>query len=175
MTSPVVTTIDSWPLAQTAPMWPLLVYFGGALATAVGMIVLSYFLGQRHQDRATGEPYESGVVPTGSARTPFDIPFYLVALLFVIFDLEAVYLFAWAVSARELGWAGYAGALFFVGVLVAGLIYEWGVGALNWGPRPRRRRRIPPDRSRPAQAGNPCEPQPPETAAAGTMAETPPR
>jgi NADH-quinone oxidoreductase subunit A len=98
-----------------------------------GMLALSYLLGQRHRERATGEPYESGIVSTGSARLRFSAKFYLIAMLFVIFDLEAVFIFAWAVAFRELGWAGYLGALVFIGVLVAALIYEWRVGALDWG------------------------------------------
>jgi NADH-quinone oxidoreductase subunit A len=98
-----------------------------------GMLVLSYLLGQRHQERATGEPYESGIVSTGSAQLRFSAKFYLIAMLFVIFDLETVFIFAWAVAFRELGWAGYLGVLVFIGVLVAALIYEWRVGALDWG------------------------------------------
>ncbi|MCX7014303.1 MAG: NADH-quinone oxidoreductase subunit A [Candidatus Sumerlaeota bacterium] len=100
------------------------------------MIMVSFVLGARHSDRATGEPYESGIVSTGSARLRFPIHFYLVAMFFVIFDLEAVFLFAWAVAVRELGWAGFAEALVFIGVLVAALAYLWRLGALDWGPKP---------------------------------------
>ena len=95
------------------------------------------FLGERHQDRATGEPYESGIVSTGSARVRFSAHFYLVAMFFVIFDLEAVFLFAWAVAVPELGWVGYAEVLVFVGVLIAAWGYLWRIGALDWGPKPR--------------------------------------
>ncbi|HEY9436261.1 MAG TPA: NADH-quinone oxidoreductase subunit A [Blastocatellia bacterium] len=102
------------------------------------MLALSYLLGQRHRARATGEPYESGVVSTGSARLRFSAQFYLVAMLFVIFDLEAVFIFAWAVAFREVGWTGYAGVLAFIGVLVAALIYEWRLGALDWGSKGRK-------------------------------------
>jgi NADH-quinone oxidoreductase subunit A len=105
----------------------------------VVMLTLSYLLGQRHRERATGEPYESGIVSTGSARLRFSAKFYLIAMLFVIFDLEAVFIFAWAVAFRELGWAGYLGALVFIGVLVAALIYEWRIGALDWGDGRRKR------------------------------------
>jgi NADH-quinone oxidoreductase subunit A len=89
-------------------------------------------LGQRHSDRATGEPYEVGIVSEGSARVRFSAKFYLVAILFVIFDLEAVFVFAWAIAGRELGWAGYAGLLVFLLVLAVALIYEWRLGALDW-------------------------------------------
>jgi len=105
------------------------------------MIALSHVLGQRHQDRATGEPYESGIVSTGSARLRLSAKFYLVALFFVIFDLEAVFLFAWAIAFRELGWVGYVEILVFIGILVAALIYLWRLGALDWGPVDRRKQR----------------------------------
>src|SRR5262249_7716977 len=106
------------------------------------MLAVSYLLGQRHLGRATGEPYESGIVSTGSAQLRCPAQFYLVAMLFVIFDLEAVFIFAWAVAFRELGWAGYAGAMVFIGVIVAALIYAWRVGALDWGSKGREARRI---------------------------------
>jgi NADH-quinone oxidoreductase subunit A len=105
------------------------------LVLVVGMITVSYVLGQRHTDRQTGEPYESGVVSTGSARIRFDVKFYLIALFFVIFDLEAMFLFAWAIAARQAGWAGYFDILVFIGVLVTALIYLWRLGALDWGRR----------------------------------------
>ena len=121
--------------------WPLVVYFLFAVALVVLMTVLSYILGQRHRGRATGEPYESGIVPTGSAWIQHDVKYYLVAMLFVIFDLEAVFIFAWAVSLREVGWAGFFEALIFIAVLVAALAYIWSMGALDWGPS--RARRVP--------------------------------
>jgi len=108
------------------------------------MLGLSSLLGQRHQDRETGVPYEAGVAPTGSARLRFAARFYLVAIFFVLFDLEAVFIFAWAIAARSLGWSGYLGVLIFIGVLVATLLYEWRLGALDeWGrPGQRQRRRV---------------------------------
>ena len=116
-------------------LWPLIVYFIAVLALVASMLVLSYLLGQRHAERATTEPYESGIVSTGSARLRFSVKFYLVAMLFVIFDLEVAFVIAWAIAFRELGWAGYLGVLFFIAVLVAALIYEWRLGALDWGSR----------------------------------------
>jgi NADH-quinone oxidoreductase subunit A len=111
-------------------------FFGGAVILLVTfMLLLSNVLGQRHHDRATGEPYESGMILTGSARMRFDIKFYLVAILFVVFDLEAVFVFSWAVALRELGWAGYIEMLIFIGVLAAALVYLWRMGALDWGTR----------------------------------------
>ena len=117
----------------TADLWGLLVYALAAVLTAGGMIALSYVLGERHSERATGEPYESGVVSTGGARLRFSVKYYLVAVFFVIFDLEAVYLFTWAVAGRETGWMGYGAALLFIAILVVALAYLWRVGALDWG------------------------------------------
>jgi NADH-quinone oxidoreductase subunit A len=119
-------------------LWPLAVYVAivGVLVSA--MLSLSFVLGQRHQDRATGSPYESGILSEGSARVRFSAKFYLVAMFFVIFDLEAVFLFAWAVAVRETGWAGYAEVLLFITVLLATLAYLWRVGALDWRQGSRR-------------------------------------
>ena len=115
-------------------LWPLGLYFLIALVVAGSMIGLSFVLGERHSDRATGQPYESGIVSTGSARVRLSVKFYIVAVLFVIFDLEAVFIFAYAVAYEEVGWAGYAGLLVFVAVLVVALIYELRMGALDWEP-----------------------------------------
>ena len=124
--------------------WPFVLYAALVAVVAAGMIGVSAVLGQRHKDRATGQPYESGVLQTGSGRLRMSIHFYLVAILFVIFDLEVIYIFAWAISLRELGWSGYWGVLVFIGILVAALIYEWRMGALDWSrPRsPRGRARL---------------------------------
>ena len=119
--------------AGPADLWGFLVYALAAVLTAAGMIALSYVLGERHSERATGEPYESGVVSTGGARLRLSVKYYLVAVFFVVFDLEAVYLFAWAVAGREAGWTGYGAALLFIAVLVVALAYLWRVGALDWG------------------------------------------
>ncbi len=142
------------------PLWPLAVYFGAVVLIVAGMLGLSFLLGQRHAERATGEPYESGVLPTGSAHVRFSAQFYLVAMLFVIFDLEAVFLVAWAVAFRAVGWVGYLGAVAFVGVLGVGLAYEWRVGALEWGDS-RLRRAVSPaaiqGREEPVLAASPRE------------------
>src|SRR5262249_11906057 len=99
------------------------------------MLGLSYLLGQRHQAKATGEPYESGIVSTGSARLRFPAQFYLVAMLFVIFDLEAAFIFAWAIAFRELGWNGYSGVLGFTGARVARLASGRRLGLPRWGSK----------------------------------------
>jgi len=115
-------------------LWPLIAYFAAVVALAAAMVGLSYGLGQRHRERATGEPYESGIVSTGTARLRVSAQFYLVAMFFVVFDLEAAFIFAWAIAFRELGWAGYIEILIFIGVLLAALVYLWRMGALDWGP-----------------------------------------
>jgi NADH-quinone oxidoreductase subunit A len=118
-------------------MWPLFAYFAFVLVLVTATLVISYLLGPRHSEPATGDPYEGGIVSEGSARARFSARYYLIAAFFVVFDLEAVFLFAWAVAARELGWAGYYEVLLFVGVLFAALIYLWKIGALDWTRKPR--------------------------------------
>ena len=113
-------------------LWPLAVYAVIVGVLVIAMLGLSYVLGQRHQDRATGSPYESGILSEGSARVRFPAQFYLIAMFFVIFDLEAVFIFAWAVAVRETGWAGYAEVSLFIMVLLATLAYLGRVGALDW-------------------------------------------
>jgi NADH-quinone oxidoreductase subunit A len=120
-------------------LWPLAVFFVLVIILAIAILSLSAILGQRHRERSTGEPYESGIPPTGSARIRFDVKFYLMAMFFVIFDLEAVFIFAWANSARQLGWPGYFEILIFIGILVLALFYLWRVGALEWGTKTHRK------------------------------------
>jgi NADH-quinone oxidoreductase subunit A len=120
-------------------IWPLVLYFILVVALVAGMLAASSLLGERHHDRATDAPYEGGVESEGSARVRLSARFYLVAMFFVIFDLESVFLFAWAVAARELGWPGYWEALVFTLLLGAALAYLWRAGALDWGPGSRMR------------------------------------
>jgi NADH-quinone oxidoreductase subunit A len=105
------------------------------------MLSLSHFLGERYREKQTNEPYESGILSTGTARVRFDVKFYLIAMFFVIFDLESVFVYAWAVSLRESGWTGYAEMLIFIGVLAAALVYLWRLGALEWRSVVKRDRR----------------------------------
>jgi NADH-quinone oxidoreductase subunit A len=113
-------------------IWPLGVYLVICVMLVVAMLGLSFVLGQRHHNRATGTPYESGILSQGSARVRLSAKFYLVAMFFVIFDLEAVFIFAWAIAVRETGWTGYAEAMTFIAVLLATLVYLWRAGALDW-------------------------------------------
>ena len=121
-------------------IWPLVVYFGFVIFLVSAVLFASYLLGPRHSEPATGEPYEGGIVSEGSARVRVSVKYYLIAMFFVVFDLEAVFLFAWAGAVRELGWAGYCEVLGFVAVLFATLIYLWKIGALDWTRSPRQRR-----------------------------------
>jgi NADH-quinone oxidoreductase subunit A len=111
----------------------LIVYFVAVAVLVTVMLALSFILGERHREKQTAEPYESGIVSTGTARVRFDIKFYLIAMFFVIFDLEAVFIYAWAVSIRETGWTGYLEMLLFIVILAAALAYLWRLGALEWG------------------------------------------
>jgi NADH-quinone oxidoreductase subunit A len=118
-------------------LWPFVVYFACVIAVVVGMMTISFFLGEHHREKATDEPYESGIKSTGSAHLRFSIKFYLVALFFVIFDMESMFIFAWAIAFRELGWAGYIAIVVFIGILLAALVYLWRLGALDWGTNKR--------------------------------------
>jgi NADH-quinone oxidoreductase subunit A len=100
---------------------------------------VSFLLGGRTRGRAKTEPFESGIVSVGGARLRLPAKFYLVAMFFVIFDVEALFLYAWAVSVRESGLAGLIEATVFILVLAAGLVYLWRIGALDWSPASRRR------------------------------------
>lgn len=122
------------PTEHSVPLWPLFLYALIVLSLIGIMIGLSYFLGQRHKERATDEPYEGGIASHGSARIRFSSQFYLIAMLFVIFDVETIFIFSWAIAFRDLGWYGFAGVMVFIILLVVVLIYEWRVGALDFGP-----------------------------------------
>ena len=98
------------------------------------MIGLSHVLGERHKEKLTDEPYESGIPPTGNARLRFSSKFYLIAMFFVIFDLDVAFIIAWALSFRELGVAGFIGVTVFIAILMAVLLYELSIGALDYGP-----------------------------------------
>jgi NADH-quinone oxidoreductase subunit A len=119
---------------DTTPLWPLLVYGAIVIGLVIAMLGLSYVLGQRHKEHATNEPYEGGILSTGSARLRFSSQFYLIAMLFVIFDVETIFIFSWAIAFKELGWFGYVGVSVFVILLFVVLIYEWRNGALDFGP-----------------------------------------
>lgn len=115
---------------QIPDLWPLAVYVVAALILTASLLVISYVLGEKHQSKRKGEPYESGLVPTGTAWIRFDVKYYLYAVFFVILDMESIFIFAWAVTVREAGWAGYVVIVTFIGTLLAALFYLWRTGAL---------------------------------------------
>jgi len=121
-------------LEKTNILWPFIL-FAVIVFSLIGiMIGLSYVLGERHNEKTTDEPYESGIPPTGDARLRFSSSFYLIAMFFVIFDLDAAFIMLWAVSFRELGLPGYIGIVIFIAILMVLLIYELSIGALDFGP-----------------------------------------
>jgi len=114
-------------------VWPLVLYFGLVIALTAGMLGLSAVLGERHQVRNDIDlPYESGIDSLGSARLRLSVNYYLIALFFVIFDLEAVFIFAWAISLDSAGWPGFIEMSVFIFILLSALIYLWRLGALDW-------------------------------------------
>lgn len=129
-------------VATLAYDWSFAIYLLAVVGLSALMLVVSYVLGGRDWGRAKNEPFESGVVSVGSAQLRFPAKFYLVAMFFVIFDVEALFLYAWAVSVRESGWLGFIEVSIFIGVLLVGLIYLWRLGALDWAPEGRRQRAL---------------------------------
>ena len=112
---------------------PLLLLFGGSILNAVGMVVTSHILNPRRDTPQKLMPYEAGMIPLGSTRQRFSVKFYMVAISFIVFDLETIFLIPWAVQVRELGWSVFVAVSLFVVVLAVGLIYEWKKGGLEWG------------------------------------------
>jgi NADH-quinone oxidoreductase subunit A len=111
---------------------PVLMFVVIALAMAVIVIGLGFFLGPRRPDSAKLSPYECGFEAFEDSRMKFDVRYYLVAILFIIFDLEIAFLFPWAIVLDQIGLFGFAAMAVFLGILVIGFIYEWKKGALEW-------------------------------------------
>ena len=111
---------------------PVLILFGVSLVNAMGMLAASHILNPRRPTPEKDMPYESGMIPLGDVRERFSVKFYMVAISFIVFDLETVFLIPWAVEARELGWSAFVAVLIFVAVLAVGLGYEWKKGGLEW-------------------------------------------
>jgi NADH-quinone oxidoreductase subunit A len=122
-------------------IWPAALYAALVLVLAGVIVGLSAVLGERRKGAERDMPYESGIEPAGPLPRRLSVEFYQVALFFVVFDLEAVFIFAWAVNARRLGWTGYIEVVVFVVLLFAGLVYLWKAGGLDWGAAGRRKRR----------------------------------
>jgi len=111
---------------------PVLLFILVGLAIGVVPLVLGYILGPNRPDPAKNSPYECGFEAFDDARMKFDVRYYLVAILFILFDLEIAFLFPWAVALKEVGMAGLTAVLVFLGILVVGFVYEWKKGALEW-------------------------------------------
>ena len=111
---------------------PILIFLSVALALGLLMLSLGFLFGKGTKSKAKLSPYECGFDPFEDARIPFDVRYYLVAILFIIFDLEIAFLFPWAISLNEIGIAGIIAMGIFLLVLVIGFIYEWNKGALEW-------------------------------------------
>ena len=112
--------------------FPALVFLGVGIFIGAAGLIIGHILGRKKPDAAKNSPYECGFEHFSDARMPFDVRFYLVAILFIIFDLETAFLFPWAVVLRHVGWGGLIAMLIFLGVLIVGFVYEWKKGALEW-------------------------------------------
>lgn len=118
---------------------PLLLHFLVSMALAGVILLLSSLVGRHRPSRTKQQPYECGITPTGDAREPFSVQFYLVAMVFILFDVEAIFLYPWAYVYRALGWFGFSEMLIYIAILLVGYIYLWKKGALDWTRPPARR------------------------------------
>jgi NADH-quinone oxidoreductase subunit A len=121
-------------MPSAAEAYPFIAYSIITVILILGLLSAAWWLGAKSSNRNKELPYESGVVPTGSARIPLQIPFYLVAIVFIVFDVETAFIFTWAVVWDQLGMAGLLHITFFIVALLLGLIWLWLKGGLDWGP-----------------------------------------
>ncbi len=112
--------------------FPILVFIGIALGMGVGMMGVSYLIGPKNPYDDKGSQYECGFEPFNRIRMQFDVRFYLLAIMFIVFDIEAAFLFPWAVAFKEIGFIGFVEMVLFLLVLLVGYIYAWKKGALEW-------------------------------------------
>ena len=124
------------PTSYAQVYFPVLLQGIIAVVIATAMLALSYFFGKRVRNRVKDLPYESGIVPTGNARERFSVKFYLVGMLFILFDIEAVFLYPWVVVYRELKMFAFVEMLLFIVLILAGFFYIWKKGALDWSGEP---------------------------------------
>jgi len=120
--------------AVSGELIPLVIYTAVTVLLIGVLLLAARWLGAKTTNRNKELPYESGVVPSGSARLAYPVPFYLIAIFFIVFDVEAVFIFAWAVAWDALGIAGLVHITFFIVVLLLGLVWLWLKGGLDWGP-----------------------------------------
>jgi NADH-quinone oxidoreductase subunit A len=125
------------PASYSEVYFPVLLQALIAMAIAAGMIGASYVLGKRLRNSVKDSPYECGMTPVGTAREPFSVKFYLVAMIFILFDVEVVFLYPWAVVYRELSLYGFLVMFLFIDLILWGLFYVWKKGVLDWSVEPR--------------------------------------
>ena len=120
------------PNSYTELYFPVLVQAIVAMALAAGLLTVSFLLGRKVRNRVKDMPYESGITPTGDARQRFSVKFYLVGMLFILFDIEAIFLYPWVVVYRELKMFAFIEMFIFVVLILSGFFYIWKKGALDW-------------------------------------------
>ena len=120
------------PNSYTEVYFPVLVQAIIAMALAAGLLSVSFLLGKKVRNRVKDMPYESGITPVGDARQRFSVKFYLVGMLFILFDIEAIFLYPWVVVYRELKMFAFVEMLIFVILILSGFFYIWKKGALDW-------------------------------------------
>jgi len=129
----IATVCYSFPM-QSEAFYSIAVYTAVTVLLIGGLLLAAWWLGAKRTSPAKQIPYESGVTPSGSARLPWPVPFYLIAIFFIVFDVEAAFIFAWAVVREALGLAGLVQITVFIIILAAGLVWLWLKGGLDWGP-----------------------------------------
>ncbi len=141
------------PTTYAEAYFPVLVQVVIAIAVAAGLVGVSSLLGKRVKNKVKDTPYECGITPTGNARERFSVKFYLVAMLFILFDIEAIFLYPWAVVYRQLKLFAFVEMFLFIALVLAGFFYVWKKGAIDWahdeeetaGPRARSARAASPE------------------------------
>jgi NADH-quinone oxidoreductase subunit A len=130
--------------AATFSIWEpgvfsLMVYTLIVLAVMAVLLGLISWLGEKKEDPEKSRAYESGIIPTGDARLRYPVPFFLIAIFFLLFDVEGAFIFSWAIAWERLGWTGWFQISFFIILLLLGLVYVWRKGGLEWGPASKKR------------------------------------
>ncbi len=121
-------------MTTPAELYPLIIYIVFTVTIVTGLLLAARYLGSGGSSSNKRLPYESGIIPTGSARLATNVPFYLVAIFFIVFDVETAFIYTWAVAWQELGLPGLLHITFFIVALLGGLIWIWLKGGLEWGP-----------------------------------------
>ena len=123
------------PTSQLEVWFPVLVQTALAAVIAAALVTLTFLVGRRVRSRVKSEPYECGIVPTGDARHRFSVKFYLVGMLFILFDIEAIFLYPWAVVYKQLRMFAFVEMFIFIVLILAGFFFIWKKGALDWAEK----------------------------------------